>query len=205
LRAKQNKRYDGNRRQYPNSQYQDRRGGKDNRKQQFAVASAVETLSTALTENLPALKTILENISVNQEKLARAEERRAKAEERKAAALESIVEYAGKLVGSGLNLPLVGKVDLKSEISPKVDVEQDFVETEVDVEIEEACEKNEDDEFSEDFTRDDILNMICGLREEGLTYDQIAKQLEDESVPTFSGKGKWRGQTIHRLYQKMTS
>ena len=90
LRAKQNKqRYDGNRRNYPNQQYQDKRNGKDNRKQQFAMASAIETLSGTLTENLPVFKTILENIAANQEKLAQVQERRAKAEERKAAACRS--------------------------------------------------------------------------------------------------------------------
>ena len=88
LRAKQNKRYDGNRRQYANPQYQDRRNGKDARKQQQAMAAAVETLSSSLSENLPVIKTILEGISANQQRMAQAEERRAHAEERKAEVLE---------------------------------------------------------------------------------------------------------------------
>jgi hypothetical protein len=209
LRAKQNKRYDGNRRNYPNQQYQDRRNGKDNRKQQFAMASAVETLSSTLTENLPVLKTVLETIATNQDKLARVQERRAKAEERKAEALETIAQFAGQLAVSGMNLPVF---ETKSRVE---DAEEDLerhagtaTETEpekVTEEISADSSYDEEELEEETITRDDILNMICGLREEGMTYDQIANQLEEEAVPTFSGKGKWRGQTVHRLYQKMTS
>ena len=218
LRAKQNKRYDGNRRNYPNQQYQDRKNGKDNRKQQFAMASAVETLSSTLTENLPVLKTVLETIAANQEKLARVQERRVKAEERKAEALETIAQIAGRLSGSELNLPLFEAPNRVEDAEENLEI---HAETAVEAEPEEIAEEisadssydeadssyNEDEEeFEEEtITRDDILNMICGLREEGMTYDQIAKQLEEEAVPTFSGKGKWRGQTVHRLYQKMTS
>ena len=209
LRAKQNKRYDGNRRNYPNQQYQDRRNGKDNRKQQVAMASAVETLSSTLTENLPVLKTVLETIAANQEKLARVQERRAKAEERKADALETIAQIAGRLSGAGLNLPVFeapnrdedAEEDLEIHAETATEAEPEIIEEEIS-----ADSSYDEEEFEEEtITRDDILNMICGLREEGMTYDQIAKQLEEEAVPTFSGKGKWRGQTVHRLYQKMTS
>ncbi len=265
LRSKQNKRFEGNRRQYPNSnsnsnsQYQGR-NGKDNRRQQFSMGPAVETLSAALSENLPVIKTILEGISANQEKLAQAGERRARAEERKAIALENLVEYAGKLLSSsGLNISDFAKIRLSdNEILAEEPAETEVVKAEAEAKYEETEAKYEETEAKyeeteakyeeteakyeeteakyeeaeaeakyeeaeakyeeagaeakyeetgdEDIpTRDDVLNMICGLREEGLTYDQIAKQLESESVPTFSGKGKWRGQTVHRLYQKMTS
>ncbi len=210
LRSKQNKRYEGNRRQYPNTQYQGR-NGKDNRKQQVAMASAVETLSASLSENLPVLKTILEGISNNQEKMAEAEDRMARAEERKAIALEKLVEYAGKLLSSSdLNLADLAKIGLQNEGPSEQEPIEAVAEEAAAAEAEAAEAKYEeaeyeDEEYEDNPTRDDVLNMICGLREEGLTYDQIAKQLESESVSTFSGKGKWRGQTVHRLYQKMTS
>jgi hypothetical protein len=199
LRAKQqNKRYDGNRRQYPNPQYQDRRNEKDNRKHQV-VATAVETLSTALVENLPVIKTILEGISENQKRLADAEDRRARAEERKATVLESIFDYAKQYIGAGMNLSGIDTIKTTTE-NPK-DMEMFSKEPVVEPEPPAQSEHIEPSLPG----REEVLAMISDMREKGSTYDQIAKHLETEGIPTFSRKGEWRGQTVHRLYQKMTS
>jgi hypothetical protein len=199
LRAKQNKRYDGNRRQYPNPQYQDRRNEKDNRKQQQVVASAVETLSASLAENLPMIKTILEGVFENQKKLAEAEDRRARAEERKAILMENIFEYAKQYFGGGLTLSGLEAMKIKTEAQGDLDISSNEAVVEPDSPI-----VTEYDEPSVP-GREEVLAMIGDLREKGSTYDQIAKHLELEGIPTFSRKGQWRGQTVHRLYQKMTS
>lgn len=47
--------------------------------------------------------------------------------------------------------------------------------------------------------REEIMNIIQTMRDEGATYDQIAKHLVDLGQPTFSGRGEWHAQTIHRL------
>ncbi len=47
--------------------------------------------------------------------------------------------------------------------------------------------------------RDEIMNIINMMREQGATYDQVAKHLIDLGQPTFSGRGEWHAQTIHRL------
>ncbi len=47
--------------------------------------------------------------------------------------------------------------------------------------------------------REEIMNIINTMREEGATYDQVAKHLIDLGQPTFSGRGEWHAQTIHRL------
>ncbi len=47
--------------------------------------------------------------------------------------------------------------------------------------------------------REEIMNIIQTMRDEGATYDQIAKRLVDLGQPTFSGRGEWHAQTIHRL------
>lgn len=47
--------------------------------------------------------------------------------------------------------------------------------------------------------REEVLNIIQTMRNEGATYDQIAKRLVDLGQPTFSGRGEWHAQTIHRL------
>ena len=200
LRAKQNKRYDGNRRQYPNPQYQDRRSEKDNRKNQV-VATAVESLSAALIENLPLIKTVLEGISENQKRLADAEDRRARAEERKAMVMENIFEYAKQYIASGINIPDVGVIKTTAAAENPGDIsvssDQPVVAPEPQVEPE-----NIEPSLP---SREEVLAMIGDMREKGSTYDQIAKHLETSGIPTFSRKGQWRGQTVHRLYQKMTA
>lgn len=50
--------------------------------------------------------------------------------------------------------------------------------------------------------RDEIMNIIHTMREEGATFDQVASHLVDLGQPTFSGRGEWHAQTIHRLCNK---
>jgi hypothetical protein len=50
--------------------------------------------------------------------------------------------------------------------------------------------------------REEVLNIIHTMRNQGATYDQIAKHLVDLGQPTFSGRGEWHAQTIHRLCSK---
>jgi len=47
--------------------------------------------------------------------------------------------------------------------------------------------------------REEIMDIINAMREQGATYDQVAKHLIDLGQPTFSGRGEWHAQTIHRL------
>lgn len=50
--------------------------------------------------------------------------------------------------------------------------------------------------------REEVMNIIQTMREKGATYDQIAKHLVELGQPTFSGRGEWHAQTIHRLCSK---
>jgi len=49
--------------------------------------------------------------------------------------------------------------------------------------------------------RKKILQLIAKLRNKGETFDEIALHLQQESLKTFSGRGQWHAQTVHRLYQ----
>ncbi len=208
LRSK-NKRYDGNRRQFPSSQYQDRRNGKDNRKPNHAVNAAVEQLSTTLSENLPLIKSLLEGISENQKHLAIAEERRAGAEERKAAVMETIVEIAKQWIDGNLNLPDLSKINFSkaSEVETKKnDHEVSATEDDSSIHLEkpEKTTATGGSHAPEELSREEVLDIIRKMRGDGATYELIARHLDSRGIPTFSRKGKWRGQTIHRLYQKLT-
>jgi len=50
--------------------------------------------------------------------------------------------------------------------------------------------------------REAVMNIIHTMREEGVTFDQIAAHLVESGQPTFSGRGEWHAQTIHRLCYK---
>ncbi len=49
------------------------------------------------------------------------------------------------------------------------------------------------------YTKDEILNIIRAMRKKGATFALIAEYLRDKGIPTFSGRGEWHAQTIHRL------
>ncbi|WP_022668709.1 hypothetical protein [Desulfospira joergensenii] len=49
------------------------------------------------------------------------------------------------------------------------------------------------------YTKDDVLAMIRNMRTQGATFAIIADYLKEKGIPTFSGRGDWHAQTIHRL------
>ena len=51
-------------------------------------------------------------------------------------------------------------------------------------------------------TREEMVALIHQLREQKLSYEKIADIFEDKQISTLSGRGKWRGQTIYRLFKE---
>ncbi len=49
------------------------------------------------------------------------------------------------------------------------------------------------------YTKDEIMSMIQEMRTNGATFSMIADDLKQKGIPTFSGRGEWHAQTIHRL------
>jgi hypothetical protein len=50
--------------------------------------------------------------------------------------------------------------------------------------------------------REAVMDIIHTMRAEGATFDQVAVRLVELGQPTFSGRGEWHAQTIHRLCNK---
>jgi hypothetical protein len=46
------------------------------------------------------------------------------------------------------------------------------------------------------------MDIIRIKREEGESFDRIAEYLESERVPTISGRGRWRAQSVSRLFNQ---
>jgi hypothetical protein len=51
-------------------------------------------------------------------------------------------------------------------------------------------------------SREVVMDIIQSMRAEGATFDQVASRLIELGQPTFSGRGEWHAQTIHRLCNK---
>lgn len=190
LRTKEKQRYDRNNRKPYNNQYNGNqypgnpqyKGNEGNYKKGPGYRSEeMDKLMAALGQTLPEIKIVLENIAENQSRLAEAEERRAGAEERKAGAFEALADSVKALLDKGIRLPANSGIP--------------YSQTPVPVEMEKPVRSSAVD-------RENVLHTIYAMRDNGATYTEIASQLDSESVPTFSGKGKWHAQTIHRLCQE---
>jgi len=48
-------------------------------------------------------------------------------------------------------------------------------------------------------SRPEIMNIVDSMRRQGATFDQVAQHLVELGQPTFSGRGEWHAQTVHRL------
>ncbi|MEA1967272.1 MAG: hypothetical protein U9N77_03530 [Thermodesulfobacteriota bacterium] len=51
-------------------------------------------------------------------------------------------------------------------------------------------------------SRDDVMAKIYSMREKGETFEQVAQFFVEIGQPTFSGRGEWHAQTVHRLCSK---
>ena len=54
---------------------------------------------------------------------------------------------------------------------------------------------------SKDSHHQKVRDIILKMRKRLKTYEEIAQFLEKENIPTFSKRGKWHAQTVHRLFQ----
>lgn len=180
LRSGNLKQPDRNRRQYGDSQYKgpQRRTGAERRKR--------DQESGLQSEALMAIKDLLKSILENQKRMAEVLDERNKAEERKAVALEQIAQ---RMSPASSESP----VDVATTDTHKPSEEVAKIKPSVPLALQTKHPKK----------IDDAGLMICRLRDEGFSYAKIADTLEAKGIPTVSGKGRWRGQSVQRLYLKV--
>lgn len=54
---------------------------------------------------------------------------------------------------------------------------------------------------SEDSHHQRVKKIITRMRKKLKTFEEIARFLEKENIPTFTKQGRWHAQTVHRLFQ----
>lgn len=50
--------------------------------------------------------------------------------------------------------------------------------------------------------RNQVMKLIVDMRSGGASFEDIAQHLHSTGIPTFSGRGRWRKQTVHKLHQQ---
>lgn len=149
-------------------------------------------------ETLKSIKNALEAIVLNQTGAMELAARRAVAEERKAAAFEFIASNFGNF--SPVQPEKIDTVTtaMKAEVETIIDEPETEILEQAPLKSYEIF-KNTDS----DMNKDEVLAMILSMRNDGSTYNEIASHLVSLDLPTFSGRGKWHAQTIHRLCQSI--
>ena len=180
LRSGNLKQPDRNRRQYGDHQYKgpQRRTGPERRKKDHDNGLQAEILT--------AIKDLLKNIHENQKRIVKAMDEHNKTESRKIKALLQIGERLE-------NISLEKKPNTASIPLEIPDKEKSPEKKSANVSLK---TKNPG-------TVNEAGTMICKLRDQGFSYAKIADTLEAEGIPTVSGKGHWRGQSVQRLYLKV--
>jgi len=195
LRTGKNKPFDRNRKQFDNNGYKgpERQGPNDNRRKEAFQRSPP-------VDHFPAIKILLGDITDGQRRQAEIDDRRATAEERIASALERIasgfleksraVSVAGPENETGRgsrNIPETVKPARVSK-SGGSDAISRAVKTDIATNA-----------IKPGMNRESVLEIIGAMRKEAYSYEKIARTLEEQGIPTFSGKGAWHSQTVSKL------
>ncbi|MFH0729691.1 MAG: recombinase family protein [Pseudomonadota bacterium] len=184
LRKNTDRNYD-KRRQNPQYRGPERRGPRD--QQQHRPFQKRNDSQEMMTEIVPEVKAFLTRIEETQKKMIEMTERNTSAQERQADVLETIAILLQRLTANTSETAAIadpiGVIPEVEEIAPDAHLEEKMVSPAA-------------------VDRDEVIDLIIRLREDGMTYKEIAQRLEDENIPTFSGKGAWHAQTVHKVCRK---
>jgi hypothetical protein len=193
--------FDRNRKQFDNNGYKnpDRQGPNDNRRKDAFQR-------TPPVDHIPAIKKLLGDITDGLRRQAEIDDRRASAEERIASAMERIASGFFEKNPTALVAEPEKEVDLEQNIDPDFLTHPEVLKpahvfqpatpeavsgagyTDVAAEA-----------VNSGTARESVLEMIGAMRKEQLSYEKIARALEAQGIPTFSGKGAWHSQTVSKL------
>lgn len=182
LRTGKNKTYDRNRKPYDNNVYKspDRQNAGDNRRR--------ETFQrTGSAEHLTAIKKLLEDLTDTQKRLIEIEEKRATSEERIATALEIIS------TGIFTRKPENSAPHPEAEFSAPSDANKNTASDN---------SANTGVETQRSLEREQLVELISSMRKEQMSFEKIARNLEQQGISTLSGKGAWRSQAVAKLCQQ---
>ena len=179
------------------------------------------SVAALLADALDNLCSHIENLAKSQDYLISVQERTADMLERQAIAIERIVDHVN-IASEGMETE--DPVEMEKDFHPRhatlSPVESDMPTSSESVAGQAEPEKtvirrrkkivpagtesffSPKDISSQDsrlLSRDAVMDIIHSMRSQGATFDEVAGRLTEMGQPTFSGRGEWHAQTIHRL------
>ncbi len=187
----------------------------------------IDEISTTsmLTDAIENLSGHIENLAKNQDYLINIQERMAEMIERQAIAVERIVDYMN-IAPEQKTKPKKDNTSEKSFENHFVTSQTPEIELTEPVEMikpvktiiettgpkkpvlrkrKKIIVKKTEEKISDDknlLSREAVMDIIYSMRAKGATFDMVANRLVELGQPTFSGRGEWHAQTIHRLCNK---
>lgn len=156
------------------------------RRSNFQRKPNYENPMSTLAKLLPDIQNLLETIAENQKSQVDIYERISKAEER--------VNRSLGQIASALRVIAIRLVPESADELQKVESVSVADDRETTLESEQSEVSKQD--------KDRVIRMIVQMRDNGATFEVIAQHLDNENIATFSNRGKWHAQTIHRLYRQ---
>ncbi|WP_419656948.1 uncharacterized protein Dvar_60760 [Desulfosarcina variabilis str. Montpellier] len=183
LRSGKLKQTDRGRRDYSDYKGPQRRVNSDRRKTDY--------YAKVTNENFALIKEALDALSVSQKRIADAMAERGKTEARIADALENIAKM---MEGRHLETEeAISQPDETSNMESEAPPHPSEMATEssaIDV----------DDEGDGAESQPDLISIISTMRDQGTSWEKIARYVDEQNIPTVSGKGKWRGPAIKKYW-----
>ena len=186
LRSGKLKHPDRGRRDYTDYKGPQRRAGSERRRPDY--------YAKVTAENFALVKNSLDALAENQKRIADALTASEKTETRIADALETIAGMMGRHWGDQDVLsPSGGPTDAK----PATDAMDSIVPAEVvDIRPDSAAGNQKLSHTD----KPKLLDSIASMRADGDSWEKIARHMDDQKIPTVSGKGKWRGPAIKKFW-----
>ncbi len=197
LRSGKLKQTDRSGRSYGDPQYKNKRNVMDRRKKDQESKESFERLN--------AIKEILETVSETQRRMAEFYKARIESENRKAKALEVLAKSVYRMA----NPNATDVEDLFAQLDPStadngeaVNPSGKQIPTETVASDASEAKENRHKETGDD-QHQKLFELIDVMRNDGSSWEKIARQIATQGFPTVSGRGSWRGVMVKNLYEKM--
>jgi hypothetical protein len=186
LRSGKLKQPDRGRRDYTDYKGPQRRAGSERRKPDY--------YAKVTSENFALVKNSLDILTENQKRIADALAAGKKTDIRIADALEAIAAMIGRHLGHDNDLPQHSE-PIGGE--PNGEARDNLVPDEV-VDSFAGIDVGSGKLSYGDKPR--LLDIIATKRNNGDSWEKIARHMDEQNIPTVSGKGKWRGPAIKKFW-----
>jgi hypothetical protein len=172
----------------------ERRSGDERRgfNRQYKEKNANSDILVTINKLVPVLEKFLTKVAVDNKQNAKIQQQKLDTYQRKL----NIIENLGKLLIEKISIKIT-PIQKTKNISPVPEPDLSLKEPDS------SLKKHKFLNHSKDQKKKEALDIIIKMRSKGETYEKIAIKLKEEGFKTFSGRGMWHAQTVHRICQSM--